>query len=195
VPALSLFTSGALLGAHAPALRRRALPRLQASGVRVHEHCPIERICGDTLVSRGKPVWQGRRLILATGTCPLPWLRDSGLACDRAGFVAIGATLQSVSHPRILAVGDCASLARTPHNGVHAVRQGPVLATNLARALAGLPLTEYRPQRHSLALLADGQGGALLSWDGLTAEGALLGRWKDWLDRRFMQRHGAESSE
>ena len=79
----------------------------------------------------------------------------------------------------------------TPRNGVYAVRQGPVLAGNLAHALNGEALAAYRPQRHALALLADGQGGALLSWVGLTAEGALLGRWKDWLDRRFMRRHGA----
>ncbi|MOA51571.1 hypothetical protein D3C78_1747370 [compost metagenome] len=65
------------------------------------------------------------------------------------------------------------------------------MAGNLAHALNAEALAAYRPQRHALALLANGQGGALLSWAGLTAEGALLGRWKDWLDRRFMRRHGA----
>ena len=41
----------------------------------------------------------------------------------------------------------------------------------------------------SLALLADGQGGALLSWSGITAEGRMFGWWKDRLDRRFIQQH------
>lgn len=191
VPALALFSAAALLAGHPPALRQRALRHLQAVGVAVHERCPVERISGDTLVAAGKTVWRGPRLILATGASPLPWLRVSGLACDAAGFVAVAATLQSVSHPQILAAGDCASLAGTPHSGVHAVRQGPVLAGNLAHALAGEALERYQPQRRALALLADGQGGALLSWGGLTAEGVLLGCWKDLIDRRFMRRHGA----
>ncbi len=190
VPSLSLFCATALLAGHPPALRTRALRHLQAAGVRVHEHCPVERVGGDMLLAAGRPVWQGHRLILASGASPLPWLRESGLACDERGFVAIAATLQSVSHPQLFASGDCASLADTPHNGVHAVRQGPVLARNLAAALSGEPLAAYRPQRRALALLADGQGGALLSWGELTAEGALLGRWKDFIDRCFMRRHG-----
>jgi hypothetical protein len=50
-------------------------------------------------------------------------------------------------------------------------------------------MTPFQPQRRSLALLADGQGGALLSWSGMTAEGMCLGRWKDRLDRSFIARH------
>ncbi len=191
VPTLTLFSAAPLLAGHPPALRRRALRHLQAAGVQVHEGCAVERIRGDALMAAGQTVWRGRRLILATGASPLPWLRESGLECDGKGFAAIAPTLQSVSHPQILAAGDCASLADTPRNGVYAVRQGPVLAGNLANALNGEALDAYQPQRRALALLADGQGGALLSWAGLTAEGALLGRWKDWLDRRFMRRHAA----
>jgi len=193
VPALALFSAARLLAGHPPGLRERALRHLQAAGVRVHEHCPVERVGGDVLLVAGRPVWRGRRLILATGASPLPWVRESGLACDGRGFVAIATTLQSLSHPQILAAGDCASLAATPRNGVHAVRQGPVLARNLAAALSGEPLAAYRPQRRTLALLADGKGGALLGWGGLTAEGALFGRWKDFIDRRFMRRHGVMS--
>lgn len=191
VPALTLCSAVRLLGSHPPALRSRALRHLQAAGVRVLEHCAVERIRGDALEADGRTVWRGGRLILASGARPLPWLVDSGLAVDAHGFVAIDGTLQSVSHLQILAAGDCASLAATPHSGVYAVRQGPVLANNLAQALAGRSLQTYHPQRHALALLADGRGGALMSWAGLTAEGALLGRWKDFLDRRFMRLHSA----
>ncbi|MCM2319343.1 MAG: FAD-dependent oxidoreductase [Pseudomonas sp.] len=191
VPSLALISAAPLLSGHPPALRQRALRHLQAAGVRVHERCAVERIRGDVLMAAGQPVWQGRRLVLATGASPLPWLRESGLACDSKGFVTIAPTLQSLSHPQIFAAGDCASLADTPRNGVYAVRQGPVLAGNLVHALNGEALAAYQPQRHALALLADGQGGALLSWAWLTAEGTVLGRWKDWLDRRFMRRHAA----
>ena len=128
-------------------------------------------------------------IVWITGAAPPTWLADSGLACDAQGFVQINAQLQSTSHNNVFAVGDCASLAHCPHNGVYAVRQGPVLAQNLTALLHGQPLQTFRPQRRALALLATGDGGALASWAGLTGEGSLFGYWKDHLDRGFMQRH------
>ena len=189
VPTVTLLTGSTLLSGHPPALRRRALKHLARRGVRVQEHCPVEAIVYEQLLSHGRSVWQGHRLIVASGASALPWLADSGLACDAQGFVQINPQLQSTSHSNVCAVGDCASLAHSPHNGVYAVRQGPVLAQNLTALLHGQPLQTFRPQRRALALLATGDGGALASWAGLTCEGSLLGHWKDHLDRGFIQRH------
>ncbi len=189
VPGLALFSAGPLLAEHAPGLRLRALGQLRLRKVQVREDCPITAIDEDRLLSGNEPVWHGSRLLLASGVTALPWLAQSGLACDPAGFVQIGASLQSQSHPQVFAVGDCASLAGADKNGVYAVRQGPVLAANLLGALRGLPLRHYRPQRQSLALLATGDGGALLSWREWSAGGHLWGWWKDRLDRGFIRRH------
>ncbi|RMH82189.1 pyridine nucleotide-disulfide oxidoreductase [Pseudomonas sp. AOB-7] len=189
VPALALFCAGPLLAGHAPGLRLRALGHLRQRGVQVREHCPIGRIEDDWLLSGDEPVWCGRRLLLASGARAWPWLAASGLACDEQGFVAIRPSLQSQSHAQLFAVGDCASLAGARRSGVYAVRQGPVLAANLQAALQGRPLRQYRPQRHSLALLATGDGGALLAWHDWSAGGQFYGRCKDWLDQRFIQRH------
>ena len=189
VPQLSLISAGQLLAGHPPKLRERALRHLANAGVQVQELVAVDAIRGDSLWVGEQHVWNGPRLILATGACPLPWLAATGLASDPQGFIRIGATLQSESHPQIFAAGDCASLSNTLRNGVYAVRQGPALAFNLAAALASQALRAYVPQRRALALLADGQDGALLSWAQLTAEGRWLGRWKDHLDRRFIRRH------
>ncbi|MDO9624772.1 MAG: FAD-dependent oxidoreductase [Pseudomonas sp.] len=189
VPALALFCRGHLLAGHSAGLRMRALGHLRQRGVRVREDCPISRIDGDCLISGEAPVWRGQRLLLASGAQALPWLAQSGLDGDQAGFVQIATTLQSLSHPHIFAVGDCASLPGVRKSGVYSVRQAPVLAANLNAALRGLPLRHYRPQRQSLALLATGDGGALLSWRDYSAGGRLFGRWKDYLDRGFIQRH------
>lgn len=189
VPALSLFCGHALLAGHPPALRRRARAHLERAGVRVYEHGRIEVIDGDGLYSAGQLVWRGSRLLLASGPAPLAWLRHAALERAEDGFIAIDPTLQSRSHPQILACGDCASLAGARRNGVHAVRQGPLLADNLARALAGQALRAYHPQRRTLALLADGQGGALYAWGSLAGEARLAGCLKDWLDRRFIRQH------
>ncbi|MGG2362362.1 FAD-dependent oxidoreductase, partial [Salmonella enterica] len=87
---------------------------------------------------------------------PAPWLRDSGLAVDGRGFVAVDAMLRSTSHPAVFAAGDCAAFTPRPlaKSGVYAVRQGPVLAGNLRRALRAEPLRPYRPQRHFLTLIS-----------------------------------------
>jgi pyridine nucleotide-disulfide oxidoreductase family protein len=190
LPAVTLFSAGQLLADHPPALRKRALAHLAKAQVVVQEHCHVDAVLDQQLLSQGRAVWQGTRAIIASGASALPWLQASGLACDREGFVSISASLQSSSHPTVLAVGDCASLANTPHNGVYAVRQGPVLAHNLAALIEQRPLRTYQPQRRALALLATGDGGALASWAELTAEGKVFGYWKDYLDQGFMRRHG-----
>ncbi|MEQ6328266.1 FAD-dependent oxidoreductase [Pseudomonas sp. B11D7D] len=189
IPELTLLSGGALLAGHPAALRKRALRHLADARVRVEEGVAVDSIHGDALVAGNRLVWRGTRVILATGASALPWLTQSGLACDERGFVRVGKTLQSLSHSHVFAAGDCASLEATPRNGVYAVRQGPALAVNLSAALSDQPMRPFQPQRRSLALLADGQGGALLSWAGITAEGDWLGRWKDRLDRRFIERH------
>jgi NADH dehydrogenase FAD-containing subunit len=189
VPQLTLFSAGHLLDGLSAGLRLRALGHLRRRGAWVREDCPISRIADDCLISGDEPVWCGQRLLLASGAKAFAWLAHGGLGCDEQGFVLIAPTLQSYTHPTIFAVGDCASLPGARRSGVYAVRQGSVLAANLSAVLRGLPLKRYRPQKQSLALLATGDGGALLDWHGHSAGGQFYGRWKDFLDKGFIQRH------
>lgn len=115
------------------------------------------------------------------------------LAVDEQGFVRIDEQLRSVSHPQVFATGDCASWSgqALPKAGAHAVRMAPVLAGNLRAALMGPvsagQLRAHLPQRHFLALLATGDGRAIASRGPFGAEGAWAWRWKDRIDRRFLQ--------
>lgn len=189
VPQVTLFCAGPLLDGHPAGLRMRALGHLRQRRVQVREHCPVDRIDGDCLVSADEPVWRTPRLLLATGSQALPWLAESGLSCDSEGFVLVAPTLQSHSHGHVFAVGDCASLPGAWRSTAYAQRQAPVLAANLSAVLRGAPLRSYRPHRQRLALLATGDGGALLGWRDWSAGGQFYGRWKDYLDRSFVQRH------
>lgn len=188
VPELTLISSGVILAGHPPGLRARAIRCLAKAHVKLVEGSAVDTVHGNALLCGSQIVWRGKRLILATGAAPLPWLKEGTLAQDGRGFVAISPTLQSVSHQNILAVGDCASLPDCPRSGVYAVRQGPLLAKNLAAALEGRQLSKFVPQRHALALLADGKGGALMSWAAISAEGRFFGWWKDQLDQRFINK-------
>jgi NADH dehydrogenase FAD-containing subunit len=102
----------------------------------------------------------------------------------------VGPTLQSVSHPEVFAAGDVVVRDDHPHprSGVYALRAGPTLAANLRAALGGGTLAHHLPQRHSLNLLALGDGRALASWGALAAQGRLAGWCKDRIDRGFVVR-------
>jgi selenide,water dikinase len=130
--------------------------------------------------------------VWVAGAASLPLFDGSGLERDPRGFIKVRETLQAVGHDEIFATGDCASLVTDPRlakAGVYAVRQGPVLAYNLRARAARLAFRPYRPQRDFLSLLNLGDGRAVASKWGLSAEGAWAWRLKDRIDRRFVQRY------
>jgi selenide,water dikinase len=91
----------------------------------------------------------------------------------------------------IFVVGDTGSIDGLPTSkaGVYAVRQGPVLRSNIRRILEGRPLRRYAPQRGFLKLLNTGDGRAIGEWKGLSFEGRWAWRLKDAIDGSFMDRH------
>lgn len=125
------------------------------------------------------------------GAVAQPLWRTSDLTTDARGFVWTRPSLQVEGHDDLFAVGDCATLRAwpdTPKAGVYAVRQGPVLIANLRARLGGDALRTYRPQSDFLTLLNVGDGTAIGARSGLVFEGRWVMRWKDRIDRRFMQR-------
>ena len=186
---LTLVSDGPVLPTYAEAVRRRALAALKRGGVQV-----LPGQC--TAIEAGHVVAASMRVacdvpIMATGTDAPAWLARSGLALNERGFVRVGATLQSPSHANVFAAGDVMVRddATRPSGGVDAVRAGPLLAANLRRCIAGRTLAADRPQRVALNLLATGDGAAIASWGGWSAQGRLMGWWKDRIDRGFIARN------
>ncbi|MCZ8044064.1 MAG: selenide, water dikinase SelD [Beijerinckiaceae bacterium] len=117
------------------------------------------------------------------------WLCSTDLSLAADGSVRTKVTLQVEDEEAIFAVGDCATVIGNlrPKAGVFAVRQGPALARNLRARAQGQPLAAYRAQHRYLVILMTGDGEAIAgrgSW--FSVQGALVWRWKDWIDRRFM---------
>jgi pyridine nucleotide-disulfide oxidoreductase family protein len=186
---VKLVTGGALLPGHserARTLARRALMRLQ---VRVFDSTATRIESDHVQLQEGTPLTYDLT-VLASGAAPPHWLRDSGLALDDAGFVAVDRHLRSTSHERVFAAGDIATLVERPHarSGVFAVHSGPALADNLIRQLEGRPLVSYTPQRTALYLLTTGPQHAIASWNGIAAAGEWAWRWKDRIDRGFVRK-------
>jgi NADH dehydrogenase FAD-containing subunit len=189
---LSLACSGDLLQSHGPALRTLALQWLARADIAVFEHSRVDAVMHQQAFAGELPLRRIDALILATGASALPWYSCSGLQCDSQGFINVDGCLRS-SDARVFAAGDAASLAGSLRSGVYSVRHGPVLAHNLRAAVSGHTMIEYKPQPNALALLATGNGGALMSYGRFVLGGQLsaplLGRWKDYLDQSFMRRH------
>ncbi|TVQ34841.1 MAG: pyridine nucleotide-disulfide oxidoreductase [Geminicoccaceae bacterium] len=166
---------------------------VQAAGVEI-------RTCADVVAftARGVELRDGTFLasdftLTAVGARPAPWLQQTGLALDPGGFVRVDSHLTSVSHDRVLAVGDVAHMDASPREkaGVFAVRQGPVLAAILEARLRGRPVPAFEPQADYLRLVSLGAKRALgLKYGrvvgGLGLGGAIMWRLKDRIDRRFM---------
>ncbi|MCZ6637242.1 MAG: selenide, water dikinase SelD [Alphaproteobacteria bacterium] len=170
---------------------RRHFERLLAQrGVHVHTGVKAEKVVsGAVTVTGGKTIELDEILWVTAAGAPT-WLRQSGLDVDEAGFVEVHDSLQSTSHPEVFAAGDIAAVVNHPRPkaGVFAVRQGPPLTENLRRVLVGRPARNFSPQRAFLVLISTGDKRAVAAKWGLSAEGAWVWKWKDWIDRRFMRK-------
>ena len=179
------------MGDAPPALRRQAATMLAQRGIGWHGGRRAESVEPDQIrFEQGEPLGFDDCLVV-TGAAAPAWPRAGGLATDERGFIRVGPTLQSVSHPHILAAGDVAAYhdAR-PKSGVYAVKAGPVLAHNLRALCEGRPLRSWTPQHRALYLVSTGDRHALASWGRWAWSGHWVWRWKDWIDRRFMRRFG-----
>ncbi len=164
---------------------RRALAR---AGVTLIEGTAATRIADGALhLADGRRV-AADLVIAAAGVAQQGWLAATGLALHD-GAVAVDARLRA-SDPAIFAAGDCAHLTDSPRPkaGVFAVRAAPVLHHNLRAALAGRPLRAFRPQGAYLKLVSTGAKAAVAIRGPLALSAPGLWRWKDRIDRRFMDR-------
>lgn len=177
-------------------MRRLVAMELAARGIGLLSGDDVAEVVPEGLIFRRIPPLAADGVIWATGAAPAPWLARSGLKRDPQGFLRVEETLCAEGHARIFAAGDVASFPPQPlpKAGVFAVRQGPVLARNLRAAARGRRLLPYHPQQQWLVLLSLGDGRAIGTRNGMVFSGRWVWRWKDWIDRRFIQRYREPSS-
>jgi NADH dehydrogenase FAD-containing subunit len=168
---------------------------LERHGVEVIGGARVTRVDASGITLGDGRAIEADEVIFATGVRPPRLLGDSSLETDNRGALVVDRTLRSVSHPNVLGGGDCIRFAprELDRVGVYAVRQGRILLSNLStlcsRDVRRRPLKRFRPQRRYLLILNLGGETGLLAWGPLALRGRLALRFKDRLDRGFIERY------
>lgn len=175
---LHLFHRGAqVMTGHNARIRQRFQQILSQQGINLHLKETVSQVQkGKVFCESGFQVECDIIFWVTRASAPT-WPRQSGIATDERGFIQVGPTLQSVSHPHIFAAGDIAAMVASPRPkaGVFAVRQGKPLAENLRRLLQGDALQTYKPQSKFLSLISTGDRKAIMSWGALPLAMSLPG--------------------
>ena len=195
---LALFSGGRdPVPHHVRRVQRRVTEALARAGVHLVRRSCIT-ISPEALLLDDGSLHECDAVIMANGARPPTWLDASKLALDERGFIAVDATLRSLSNPNVFAAGDVASHPDQPRpkSGVQAVRQAPVLADNLIATLTAPArrLHKYDAPNRTLNLLSCGNQYAIASWGGTSFEGRWVWRWKDRIDRKYVRRFGSKKA-
>ncbi len=180
-----------VLPGYAASATRRVEIAAAARGITIRCGARVDRVEAGAVRLVGGERLPADAVVWVAGAAALPIFTGSGIETDGRGFAKVRPTLQCVGRDDVFAVGDCAAWTAGPalaKAGVYAVRQGPVLAYNLIARARGERLRAYRPQRDFLSLLNLGDGQAIGTKWGLSAEGRSVFALKDWIDRRFVRR-------
>lgn len=166
-----------------------AMSAALAAGIQVVKNCDVKLVESKLIVAWDGSEFPLDEILWCTAASGPAWLREAGLSVDKQGFVSTNAYLQSISHPFVFATGDVGTQVDTPSSkaGVFAVRQAPVLYTNLRRLILNEPLKVYKPQTDFLSLMATGGKRAIASRGPLAIKADWVWRWKDHIDQTFMR--------
>lgn len=184
----ALVTDGEILATHNSRVRAAFRRVFAERNIVTYEYARARTITADAVELQNGETIAADAVLVTTDAAAPHWFRNTGLALDAKGFLAVNDALQSVNDPDVFAAGDCASLSSPREKaGVYAVRAGPPLADNLRRRVRGEALKPWHPQRRHLALISTGERYAVASRGMFKAEGAWLWTLKDWIDQRWMR--------
>ncbi len=169
---------------------RRMRRALESAGIDLQLGFRVDTVTAGELLAEDGRTLESQHIFWVTNVAAPDWPSAAGLATDDTGFIKVDRHLQSVSHPHVFAAGDIADLQHQerPKAGVFAVREGPILSSNLRRSILGKPLKRFKAQQRFLVMIGTGDCRAVATRGRFVVSGAWVWRWKDWIDRRFMAR-------
>ena len=157
-----------------------AARELRARGIEIRTETTMQEITErDATLSSGERL-PARTVVWTAGVKPSPAVGKLGLPSDRSGRVAVDSTMRVEGYEHVWAIGDCAAVpdpARKgqpcPPTAQHAIRQGRLVARNVAATLGTGRVRPFRYRTKGVvAELGDTEAVALtlgLRWHGLPA--------------------------
>ena len=188
-PAVTVIEAGPQISGVGDTARRKLLSAMSQAGIALRTDARVTQVtASQVLLDRQEPV-QAALTVGAAGAFPHGWLARTDLPLID-GFIETNPDLSIKGDTSVFAVGDCAAMpfAPRPKAGVFAVRAAPVLHHNLRAALTGGARKIFKPQKNYLKLISFGGKSAMAEKFGFAVSGPLLWRWKDRIDRAFMDK-------
>lgn len=188
-PRVTVIEAGPQISGVGATARKRMLRAMAGLGIAVKTSAKVLRVGADQVELQGQEPVAAALCVGAAGAFAHGWIAETDLP-QRDGFIEIGPDLGVIGDESLFAVGDCAvmPLAPRPKAGVFAVRAAPILHHNMRAALSGGRRKTWRPQKNYLKLISLGEKSAMAEKFGFTLAGPFMWRWKDRIDRAFMDR-------
>ncbi|QJT11156.1 pyridine nucleotide-disulfide oxidoreductase [Oceanidesulfovibrio marinus] len=187
---LTLIAGSKVLHNAPAAARRIAANALHAHGVAIMEGERAEEITAEGVRTDSGRVHPANIVVLALGTSAPSVFKDSGLPVGSDGGLEVDDHLRCPDFPELLGGGDCVCPGGEviPRVGVHAVREGPLLADNIETTLVDSgALKTFTPQQRFMLLYNLGDGSAVFNKWGVALRSRLFMLLKDYIDRGFMR--------
>ncbi len=172
-----------------PSLSSFAESELRRRGIQILTGTTLRRIDNRCVALSNGEIVPARTLVWTAGVTPSPVVAHLGLPLEQGGRIVVDATMRvdpAVLPPgpapeaAVWAIGDCAAVPDAsrpgepcPPTAQHALRQGRLVARNVAATIAGRPARPFRYR--TLGVFAElGQGEAVaitfgLRWRGFPA--------------------------
>jgi NADH dehydrogenase len=138
-----------------PALSAFATSELGGRGIEVRVSTMLKEARADAVVLSDDTTIPARTLVWTAGVKPSPVISRLGLPLSKEGRIVADATMRVQDHAEVWAIGDCAAVpdpaakgsARgrpCPPTAQHAIRQGRLVAGNIASSLSHGSARKFR---------------------------------------------------
>ncbi len=127
----------------APSLAAFATRELRSRGIEIRTSTTLDRVAPRCATLSGGELVPTRTVVWTAGVKPHPVVARLGLETDRGGRIVANRTLRAIGRDNVWAIGDAAAVPDPaqrsqmpcPPTAQHAIRQGRLVARNVAAAL------------------------------------------------------------
>jgi NADH dehydrogenase len=157
-----------------------AARELRSRGIEVRTNTTLAQITERSATLSSGAAVAARTVVWTAGVKPSPAVSSLGLPLDDAGRIVVDRAMRVRDHPGVWALGDCAAVpdparrgAPCPPTAQHAIRQGRLVARNVAATLGNGRVRKFRYRTKGVVAELGHNGAVAITlgvrWRGLPA--------------------------